>query len=301
MVMSQSPMTSSIAGISITQDEHGINTGRLIGKTLTFPSGAVWRLTKALTPKIYQQSEPPFEARQVFECVCVCDPQNLYEEMKDAIIKIKYQIKGTRQILFLYSQNLDDCRQALAEEESQDERERRLEEFEYARDLVYQAENPVEVPHRYTESELIALRHLRDLDCAYTPHYLEAGAFRLTPEVDEERIIMAGGYMIGILMTKVPGQKISYDDFWYDKVKEERDEIRAAFKTALLELWKCQIYPRDCALRNIMWDEYGRKCYIVDFEDWDKMTRSDVEAMWDSYPRWRSWQLSEDRGPSQWA
>ncbi|KAF2246504.1 hypothetical protein BU26DRAFT_566873 [Trematosphaeria pertusa] len=39
----------------------------------------------------------------------------------------------------------------------------------------------------------------------------------------------------------------------------ERDEIRAAFKEALIKVWDCWIDPHDSALRNIMWDEDERK------------------------------------------
>lgn len=38
--------------------------------------------------------------------------------------------------------------------------------------------------------------------------------------------------------------------------------------------------------------------YILDFEDWIAVDRSDVEALWDLRPRWGLWFLSEDCGPS---
>jgi hypothetical protein len=39
-------------------------------------------------------------------------------------------------------------------------------------------------------------------------------------------------YMICILMTKLPGEKLDYYKFWKAPI-EEREEVRKAFKTAL--------------------------------------------------------------------
>jgi hypothetical protein len=39
--------------------------------------------------------------------------------------------------------------------------------------------------------------------------------------------------VVFILMTKVPGERMDYSMFW-SKAVEEREEIRRAFKTALL-------------------------------------------------------------------
>ncbi|ORY16536.1 hypothetical protein BCR34DRAFT_611411 [Clohesyomyces aquaticus] len=77
---------------------------------------------------------------------------------------------------------------------------------------------------------------------------------------------MVGGYITYILMTKVPGKRIRPDEFSSLSLKE-RHEIRKAFKEALHAVWKCGVYPRDSTMRNVVWDEQERKCYIVDFED----------------------------------
>jgi hypothetical protein len=43
---------------------------------------------------------------------------------------------------------------------------------------------------------------------------------------------MAGGYVVFILMTKVPGKQLSRKDYWGLSLAE-RDAIRAAFRVAL--------------------------------------------------------------------
>ena len=62
-----------------------------LGKVVAFEDGSWWRMTKALSHTKYQQSEPPFEARQVFECVCIKDPKNAHVDANEAVAKVKYQ------------------------------------------------------------------------------------------------------------------------------------------------------------------------------------------------------------------
>jgi hypothetical protein len=62
-----------------------------LGATIRFRDKSCWKLTKALCNTKYQQGEPPFEARRVYECVCVEDPENKFVEVKSALIKVKYQ------------------------------------------------------------------------------------------------------------------------------------------------------------------------------------------------------------------
>ena len=47
-----------------TNSTHG-----LLGREVEFEDGSCWKMTKALSPGKYQQAEPPFEARQIFECL----------------------------------------------------------------------------------------------------------------------------------------------------------------------------------------------------------------------------------------
>ncbi|KAH6642972.1 hypothetical protein C7974DRAFT_386500 [Boeremia exigua] len=87
------------------------------------------------------------------------------------------------------------------------------------------------------------------------PHLLDCGEFWLTE--DDDRQAMAGGFMIGILMTKLPGTQITYKMLCYEKDKKGRDEIRDAFKVALLYASLYISYYRQLI----------RESYLVDFED----------------------------------
>jgi hypothetical protein len=49
--------------------------------------------------------------------------------------------------------------------------------------------------------------------------------------VDEQA--MMGGYTVFMLMNKIPGEPLSYDMFW-KKDEKTREEIRVAFKEALM-------------------------------------------------------------------
>jgi len=63
----------------------------LLGRIVEFEDGSQWKLTKALSPVKYQQDVPPFEGRQVFECVCINDPNNCHPSVQEAVAKVKYQ------------------------------------------------------------------------------------------------------------------------------------------------------------------------------------------------------------------
>ncbi|KAF1349503.1 hypothetical protein EJ07DRAFT_184477 [Lizonia empirigonia] len=226
--------------------------------------------------KSFNTGREPMNSRHLrpdrfFECTCVCDPNDTYGGIRDAIIKIKYQIKGHEGILNYYAQYLEQYQQALNNESRPEQRKRRLEDLEHAQELQYQATHALEIPHRHTTNEIIALRRLRKLDCASTPQFLDNAAYWLTPDIDDQ--CMEGGYMIALLMTRVPGKQISYDMFWNLKDKAARDEIREVFKITLL--------------------------YILDFEDWDTVNVPDPEAWWNYHPRWRDWWLAEECGPSR--
>ena len=62
-----------------------------LGYEVEFEDGSWWKLKKALSPVKYQQGDPPFEARQVFECVCTKDPNNCHSGIQEAVAKVKYQ------------------------------------------------------------------------------------------------------------------------------------------------------------------------------------------------------------------
>jgi hypothetical protein len=45
------------------------------GIVVRFRDGSCWKLNRAVSEVKYQHGEPPYEARQVFEAVCVEDPR----------------------------------------------------------------------------------------------------------------------------------------------------------------------------------------------------------------------------------
>jgi hypothetical protein len=148
---------------------------------------------------------------------------------------------------------------------------------------------------------------------------------------DYDQIAMPGGYMICVLMTKLPGEQLDYYKFWKAPI-EEREEDRKAFKTALTyvrrtahwsakltheykELWKRRIDPEDMAMRNLHVGQRRRElvliilflarallltlpyCYIADFEDYKVVHAKDVEEKWASSDWLSWWGLSEEHKP----
>lgn len=62
-----------------------------LNESIRFPDGSLWMCTKALSQVKYQQGQPPFEATQVYDCICVDDPNGAHPEDQNAFIKVKYQ------------------------------------------------------------------------------------------------------------------------------------------------------------------------------------------------------------------
>jgi hypothetical protein len=68
------------------------STFKLKGAEIPFEDGSWWKLTKELSPTKDQLIMAPFEARTVWLCECVEDPEGLYSGAeREAVIKIKYQ------------------------------------------------------------------------------------------------------------------------------------------------------------------------------------------------------------------
>ena len=79
--------------------------------------------------------------------------------------------------------------------------------------------------------EAAALERLGALECKHAPALLDVAIRTVQSSTHEEAI--PGGYLVFLLMTKLPGKRITYRDFWGLSL-QERDEIRNAFKEALL-------------------------------------------------------------------
>jgi hypothetical protein len=62
-----------------------------VGTVIRYLDGSRWKLARTISTLKYQQGEPPFEARQVFEAVCVEDSHDAYSSTEKAVVKVKYQ------------------------------------------------------------------------------------------------------------------------------------------------------------------------------------------------------------------
>ncbi|KAI8933624.1 hypothetical protein NX059_009349 [Plenodomus lindquistii] len=163
--------------------------------------------------------------------------------------------------------------------------------------LFKKAFEPTTEPHKYTIEEIKSLEILQENQYTSSPHLIDSYAEFTRKGVDNERA-MPKGYTIFILMTKVPGEQLDHNKFWA-KDKESRNEIRRAFKDAIIEVFKCRIAPYDCTLENLLWDESQSKCYIVDFEDYGFLKQGlRAEDRW-SDELYRCWRMSEEYNPSK--
>ncbi|KAH7138582.1 hypothetical protein B0J11DRAFT_20312 [Dendryphion nanum] len=113
--------------------------------------------------------------------------------------------------------------------------------------------------------EIKALRWFEQYRCAHTPHLLACMSRSLPATTDPNA--MTGGFTIAILMTKLSGERLDLD-VWTFLPDTDRDQIRQGFKTALMNLLKLRVFPRDRGLHKQLWDKAENKCYIVDFESY---------------------------------
>tara|TARA_R110002003_G_scaffold279_16_gene18139 strand:+ start:8213 stop:8542 length:330 start_codon:yes stop_codon:yes gene_type:complete len=90
---------------------------------------------------------------------------------------------------------------------------------------------PVEDANQDTHDEAAALERLGIMQCKHAPRLPHFASDTLQPGTHEEEI--AGGFIVYTLMTKMPGKRLTCENFWSRPLKD-REEIRAAFKEALL-------------------------------------------------------------------
>lgn len=89
---------------------------------------------------------------------------------------------------------------------------------------------PTKKPNTDTIYELAVLSHLADRRCSSTPRLLGFELDVLPPRVHRKAV--AGGYMIFVLMTKVPGRQLSSGYLW-GLTPAERENLRQDFENAL--------------------------------------------------------------------
>ncbi|KAK3670087.1 hypothetical protein LTR78_010027 [Recurvomyces mirabilis] len=83
-------------------------------------------------------------------------------------------------------------------------------------------------------------------------------------------------------MTLMPGLDLMDTKFW-SLEDETKEIIRHAFVALLKDIWRLDIAPYDCALRNILWEPQSKHCSIVDFEHYhqakDPINMHETEEM----------------------
>ncbi|KKA16215.1 hypothetical protein T310_10201 [Rasamsonia emersonii CBS 393.64] len=110
----------------------------------------------------------------------------------------------------------------------------------------------------FSESEISALDHSTKAGCLSTP-----ALFAWKHETQDNNGWVPGGYIDYILMEKAPGIRPRYIFATMDR--QERDQLRAAFKEAWLECIACGMDHQDCGVQNLVWDREKRKWCCMAF------------------------------------
>ncbi|OJD14089.1 hypothetical protein AJ78_05535 [Emergomyces pasteurianus Ep9510] len=107
-------------------------------------------------------------------------------------------------------------------------------------------------------SEFYHLRELTESGATCTPKLID-----YIYELQSEEDIVTGGFLLYILMEKVPGIDLRY----FEALSlDERDQVRIAVAKALHEFHNNGFYHEDTHGRNIMWDRKSKRAWIIDLE-----------------------------------
>lgn len=143
-----------------------------------------------------------------------------------------------------------------------------------------------------TEMELQVLRRATDMECEHTPRLLSWKEEKQTWDM-----WVPGGYIVFILMSKLPGIRLSrsiFNDQFYSL--EKRNQIREAFRVALTSFFRLRSEPMDSKLENLIWDQATGRCYMIDFEDCqDVAPYPEHVSRWDD-AEWFLWGLARHFG-----
>ncbi|KAF7569236.1 hypothetical protein A1F94_006894 [Pyrenophora tritici-repentis] len=216
-------------------------------------------MTKVLSHLKYQQNQPPFEARQVLECVRIEDPYNAHPDVQVAVTKVKYQVHGTPASCFFYWNQSQESEEKLrrATGTAHDEN---AESCQYDKQRLQLATKPTDKLNDDTTKEFAALTHFKNGEFTHAPHILGFAVDNTAEEADDTEA-MLGGYVVFMLMNKLPGEQITWAKCW-SKEEKTREEIRCAFKVALMDVWSVGAWPSDHGMRKVMWDEQEHKWYV---------------------------------------
>ncbi|KKA24695.1 Uncharacterized protein T310_1278 [Rasamsonia emersonii CBS 393.64] len=112
------------------------------------------------------------------------------------------------------------------------------------------------------EKEVDALNRLTKQKCSTIPKLL---GWKYSVQGDD--MWVPGGFLAFILMEQAQGISLARDDYyWMGMKRQERDEVRAAFKDAWLECARCGLANTDAGRRNLIWDVDTKRCQIIDWE-----------------------------------
>ncbi|KAL1967825.1 hypothetical protein VTN77DRAFT_2514 [Rasamsonia byssochlamydoides] len=133
----------------------------------------------------------------------------------------------------------------------------------------------------FARDEIAALELLTKQGCTFAPTLL---AWK--QEKQGADMWVPGGPIVFILMEKVPGICLAdVVDIFLSIKRDERDQLREAFKKAWLECASCGLVNFDAGLNNLVWDRERQKCYII---DWEASWEADPEEPFfdHEYLRW---------------
>ncbi|KAL8944840.1 MAG: hypothetical protein Q9211_000447 [Gyalolechia sp. 1 TL-2023] len=208
----------------------------LDNRLVTFPDKTQWQLTKQLSEKSWEGSDPeeraderdwvPSEAHAVYECVQMQGPR----PSTVAIMKIRVEVPY---------------------------------DLPPSTDPAERAKEASGMRLNYgTEQEIEALKMLTAAGCSATPNLL---AVKI--DVQDESVLhypsgerwwMPGGYIVYILMEKLSAQSLDYGPFWNKFTRHDRDEVRSAFKKAYVYIidWELANYdPAKWAKPEKIWSD----------------------------------------------
>ncbi|KAJ5591445.1 uncharacterized protein N7459_001814 [Penicillium hispanicum] len=211
-----------------------------IGTKVSFPSGSVWKLETKIREHAYQQHQRDCEELGINSEArgVFCCSKVSGDGPPTAVIKIRLQIPWLKTT-------------------------RKRSDFR-AKQAVS------EIPTNFS-SEIEALSCLTKARCSSTPSLF---SYKVDKQSHEEWV--PGGYKLYILMEKLSGSDPSALFFSGQMSLAERDRLRSAFKAAWLETVRSGVVHTDDAMRNLIWDSEGNKCYLVDWEYWSRPSKKSV-------------------------
>ncbi|KAI4612148.1 uncharacterized protein J4E87_010338 [Alternaria ethzedia] len=239
-----------------------------VGKIFRTTKDARWRILAPLSTLEFQDDHSPCEARQVYTCVCLDEP---WKAIGECVVKVKFQIRASRRTVEEYQEMIDDGEAELRDQN--DTRGTRLPAYKDHLKLCTTPTTSLSSPA--TRNEIEALDHLGHGKCQHSPWLCGTSEGTVRPGFHYEAI--DGGYRVLMLMNKLPGVTLSMEMFC-EMAPEKRKVVREAFKVAWLAVVKCGVVPIDRGLHNIMWDQETCKCYLLDFEEVDKLRANEMSA-----------------------